>query len=139
MSQTVAFSLNCWLKLIMNHITVQYCTVLHYTILYYTILYYTNTMLCCTILYYTIYYTILYYTLQYYIILYYCIVYYTILVGRDSVVGVASRYGLDSLGIESWWGSRFSTPIQTSPGTHPASCTMGTGSFPGDKAARAWC
>jgi len=24
---------------------------------------------------------------------------------------------------------RYSTPIQTGPGTHPASCTMDTGSF----------
>ena len=28
-------------------------------------------------------------------------------------------------------GARFSAPIQTGPGAHPASCTMGTGSFPG--------
>ena len=31
---------------------------------------------------------------------------------------------------------RFSAPVQTGPGTHPASYTMGTGSFPGGKAAR---
>ena len=30
-------------------------------------------------------------------------------------------------------GARFSAPVQTSPGAHPASCTMGTGSFPGVK------
>ena len=36
-------------------------------------------------------------------------------------------------------GARFSAPVQNGPGTHPASCTMGTGSFPGDKAAGAWC
>ena len=28
-------------------------------------------------------------------------------------------------------GARFSAPIQTGSETHPASCTMGTGSFPG--------
>jgi hypothetical protein len=28
---------------------------------------------------------------------------------------------------------RFSAPVQTGPGVHPASCTMGTGSFPGGK------
>jgi len=28
-------------------------------------------------------------------------------------------------------GARFSAPIQTGPETHPASCTMGIGSFPG--------
>ena len=26
-------------------------------------------------------------------------------------------------------GVRFSAPVQTGPGAHPASCTMGTGSF----------
>ena len=30
-------------------------------------------------------------------------------------------------------GARFSAPIQTGPGAYPASCTMGTGSFPGIK------
>jgi hypothetical protein len=29
--------------------------------------------------------------------------------------------------------ARFSAPVQTGPGTHPASCTMGTGSFQGAK------
>jgi len=31
---------------------------------------------------------------------------------------------------------RFSAPVQTGPGTHPASCTMGTGSFPGVNSGR---
>ena len=30
-------------------------------------------------------------------------------------------------------GVRFSAPVQTGPGAQPASCTMGTGSFPGVK------
>ena len=30
-------------------------------------------------------------------------------------------------------GARFSAPVQTGPGAYPASCTMGTGSFPGVK------
>ena len=54
-------------------------------------------------------------------------------VGRDSSVGIATRYGLNSPGIESRWEARFSVPVQTGPGAHPASCTMGTGSFPGVK------
>jgi len=29
--------------------------------------------------------------------------------------------------------ARFSAPVQTGPGAHPASYTMGTGSFPGVK------
>jgi len=33
-------------------------------------------------------------------------------------------------------GARFSTPVQTGPGAHPASCTVGTGSFPGVKSGR---
>jgi hypothetical protein len=32
--------------------------------------------------------------------------------------------------------SRFSAPVQTGTGAHPASCTMGTGSFPGVKSGR---
>jgi hypothetical protein len=49
---------------------------------------------------------------------------------RDSIVGIATGYELDGPGIESWWGERFSAPVQTSPGAYPASCTMGSGSFP---------
>ena len=41
-------------------------------------------------------------------------------VGRDSSVGIATRYGLDGPGIESQWGARFSAPVQTGPGAHPA-------------------
>ena len=40
---------------------------------------------------------------------------------------------LDSPGIESRLGARFSAPVQTGPGAHPASCTMGTRTFPGGK------
>jgi hypothetical protein len=46
---------------------------------------------------------------------------------RDSSVGIATRYGLGGPGIKSQWGEIFR------PGAHPASCTMGTGSFPGAK------
>ena len=49
--------------------------------------------------------------------------------GQDSSVGIATRYGLDGPGIESQWGARFSAPIQTGRGAHPASYTMGTGSL----------
>ena len=55
------------------------------------------------------------------------------LVAREPgiTVGVANRYGLDGLVIESRWvrGEIF----RTGPGAHPASCKMGTGSFPGIK------
>jgi hypothetical protein len=33
-------------------------------------------------------------------------------------------------------GARFSAPVQTGPGAHPASCTMGTRSFPGGRKQR---
>ena len=53
-----------------------------------------------------------------------------------NVVGIATSYGLDGPGIESRLGARFSAPVQTGLGNHPASCTMGTGSFPGVKNGR---
>ena len=53
--------------------------------------------------------------------------------GRDSAVGIATRYGLDGQGIESRWGRDLSAPVQTGPGAYPASCTMSTGSLPGVK------
>ena len=56
--------------------------------------------------------------------------------GPGSSVGIVTVYGLDGPGIESRWGARFSAPVQTGPGAHPASCTMGTGSFPGVKSGR---
>ena len=53
--------------------------------------------------------------------------------GRDSSVGIATRYGLDGPGIESRWGVRFSAPVQTGPEVYPAAYTTGTESFPGVK------
>ena len=56
-----------------------------------------------------------------------------LIVAQDSSVGTATHYGLDSPGIESQWGGRdFLHPSgQTGPKAHPASYTMGTGSFTG--------
>jgi len=54
----------------------------------------------------------------------------------SSSVGIATGYGLDGPGIESRWGARFSAPVQAGRGAHPASCTMGTGAFPGVKSGR---
>jgi hypothetical protein len=59
-------------------------------------------------------------------------------VGSDGSIGIATRYELDDLRIESQWGERFSAPVQTGPGAHPASCTMGTGSLSRGKGAEAW-
>jgi len=56
--------------------------------------------------------------------------------GPGSVVGIATGYGLNGPEIESRWGARLSAPVQTGLGTHPASCTRDTGSFPGVKSGR---
>jgi hypothetical protein len=53
-----------------------------------------------------------------------------------SSVGVATGYGLDASGDRIPVGARFSAPVQTGPGAHPASCRMGTGSFPGVESGR---
>jgi hypothetical protein len=66
-------------------------------------------------------------------VLVYIYIYIYMVVGRDSVVGIVTRYELDGLGNESRLGARFSAPVQTGPGAYPASCTMGTGLLPGVK------
>jgi hypothetical protein len=55
---------------------------------------------------------------------------YVDLGGPGSVVGTATGYGLDGPGSNPG-GTRFSAPVQTCPGAHPASYTIGTGCFPG--------
>jgi len=50
---------------------------------------------------------------------------------RDSVVSVATRYGMGGPDIEFRWGeARFSATVQTGTDAHPDTYTMGTGSFP---------
>ena len=56
--------------------------------------------------------------------------------GPGSVVSIATGYALDGPRIESRWVARLSAPVQTGPGAHPASCTVGIGSFPGIKSGR---
>jgi hypothetical protein len=46
------------------------------------------------------------------------------IVGQDSLI-VSDCNGLNSPGIESQLGSRFSIPVQTSTGAHTATCAMG--------------
>ena len=58
-----------------------------------------------------------------------------ITIWKGSSVGIATDCGMDSPGIEFRWGRDF-PPVQTGPGAHPASCKMGTGSFPGVKWGR---
>jgi hypothetical protein len=52
--------------------------------------------------------------------------------GPGSSLGIATELRAGRRGIESRWGRDF-PPVQTDPGAHPASCKMGTGSFPGMK------
>jgi len=61
---------------------------------------------------------------------------YSIMLLVVRVFGIATGYGLDGPGIESRWGARFPALVQTGPGAHPASCTLGTRSFPGVKSGR---
>ena len=53
--------------------------------------------------------------------------------GLGSVVGLATGYGQDGAWDLIPVGARFSAPVQTCPGAHPASYTMCTWSFPGVK------
>ena len=51
--------------------------------------------------------------------------------GKLSRYSDSLRAGRSGDRIPVW--ARFSSPVQTGPGAHPASFTMGTGSFPGVK------
>ena len=57
--------------------------------------------------------------------------------GPGSSVGIATELRAGPSGIESRWGRDFPL-VQTGPGAHPASCTMGIGSSLGVEAAGAW-
>jgi len=50
--------------------------------------------------------------------------------GPGSSVGTATELQAGRSRIKSQWGREF-PPVQTGPGAHPASCTIGTGSFLG--------
>jgi hypothetical protein len=53
--------------------------------------------------------------------------------GPGSSVGIVTELRAGRSGDRIPVGARFSAPVQTGPGAHPASCSMGTGSFPGIK------
>ena len=64
---------------------------------------------------------------------------YDLHVGRDSSVGIATRYGLDGLGIESRYGRDFPHPSR--PALVPTQRPLYKGyrvSFRGGKADRMW-
>jgi len=58
-----------------------------------------------------------------------------LLVCENRSVGIATCYKLEGSENESRWGGGavYSSPVQTDPEVHPASCTMGTRSFSGVK------
>ena len=56
----------------------------------------------------------------------FCFSNYTTKGGRESVVCITTGYGLHGPCIESRWGARFSTSVQTGPGAHLATCKVGT-------------
>ena len=58
---------------------------------------------------------------------------YWLFCGPGTVVVTATGYGLDGPGMESRWGRDFPHLSRPALVAHPASCTMGTGSFPGAK------
>jgi hypothetical protein len=65
---------------------------------------------------------------------------HTICVGRDNSVDIETRYGLDGLGIESWWGWDFPHPSRPVLGPTQPPVQRLQGFFPGVKAdgARRW-
>ena len=63
---------------------------------------------------------------------------YCIKMGRDSAVGIATRYGLDGPGVESRWvGEIFHTCLDR-PWGPPSGLYSGYWVFPGGKVAGAW-
>ena len=56
--------------------------------------------------------------------------------GRDGLVGIATTLRAGRSRDRIPVGARFSAPVQTGPGAHPASCTMGTGYFGGEGVKR---
>jgi hypothetical protein len=57
---------------------------------------------------------------------------------RDSSVGIATRYGLNDLGIESRWGRDFPPPFTPALGPTQLPVKWVLCFFPGGKAAGAW-
>ena len=60
------------------------------------------------------------------------------MLGHDSSVGIAIRYGLDGPGIESRWGRDFQHPSTPALGPTQPPIQLVPCLFPGGKAAGAW-
>ena len=58
--------------------------------------------------------------------------------GRDSSVGIVTRYGLDAPGIESQWGGEIFCTHPDWPWSIPSLLYNGYQAFPGGKVAGAW-
>ena len=58
--------------------------------------------------------------------------------GRDSLVGIATRYGLDGPGFEPWWQQDFFHPSRLTLGPTPPPIQWVPGFCPRGKLARAW-
>ena len=58
--------------------------------------------------------------------------------GRDSSVGIETRYGLDGPGIESWCGRDFSHPSRQALRLTQPPMQGVPGLYPGSKATGAW-
>jgi hypothetical protein len=56
-----------------------------------------------------------------------------------SIINVATCYGLDGLGIESWWGRDFLHQSRPALQPNQSPVQWGPGLFPGCKAAGVWC
>jgi hypothetical protein len=56
--------------------------------------------------------------IAYYNYLYVYISFTSAVTFRDSVDGIATRYGLDGSGFKTWWGARFSATVQNVPDAH---------------------
>ena len=52
---------------------------------------------------------------------------------QDNVVGIATRYGLDGLGIESRWGRGAAHPTRPALGPNQPPLQWASGHFPGGK------
>ena len=71
-----------------------------------------------------------------FLLLYIAVFFLFLYQSADRWWAVATGYGLNGPGIESWWGRNFPHLSRPALGPSQPSYTMGTGSFPGVKSGR---